>query len=253
MPTFSVRIKDQGRYDKAVLRFKAIQDKLQGNPTQVETLETVFDIAEGINVQSKFQGTPASAQDVIDEINCPYLQFDGNWFCLELVHRTKKKKDLGWNAEETLALCRSCQQGKNDQVKQEMEKSLRKKGIKDIMQLRDLFIEMMDKGGPVKLWICKADLLQKHELQLCMDMKNLNCPLNEYQEVSIQHFCSTQINPETNDIPCPHLKLRIITGKIESQETRDLINQIYLEHQASNQQPPKVVEAEQEEKEKEEE
>lgn len=116
---------------------------------------------------------PQSAQETIDQINCPYLQYDENWFCLELVHRTKKKKELGWNAKETLALCISCKDGKADQIREQYQKKLRGQNIKGILQLITLFQKLAQDGVPSTIYFCNRIA----ESQIFTGLKTITCTL----------------------------------------------------------------------------
>lgn len=152
--SFSVRFEDLEKHASITQRFKTYKDNMKGDPVSSIVLETIFDLADGINLKDKFSHTLQSVQDIIENVNCEFLIYDGIFYCSELVHKTKKNKSLGSSNEESLGLCRSCQLGKALKILNEYQKKLRGKNIKGLLQMITTFERFASSGVPSPIYFC---------------------------------------------------------------------------------------------------
>jgi len=211
----------------------------------------------------RYREAPESVEALIRENDCQYLKYEPfkegkeeniQFVCYEFFSRKKKPSPLGSDHELILGKCDLCKAGKIDRIELEVQKQLRKKNIKGLLDLRDILINLQIEGGLAQIYICKANLMEKKTLILCTNGTHLTCPLFENQEVQVKNHCYNQITPWTQEPPCqylidPHIMVQIAPGE----EAEQIIEAIALEYEAQEPQPIKEADAEQVEPEGEEE
>jgi hypothetical protein len=204
----------------------------------------------------RFKDVPETVEDLILEADCKYLQWETyiegsgkkaeeklGFVCYEYFSQKKKPNILGANHDLILRRCSLCKAGKLDRIELQIQKQLRKKNIKGLLDLRDILINLQIEGGIAQIYICKADLLGKKKLVVSTNGLHLPCPLEDDNEVLVKHHCYNQITPWTMEPPCQYLIDPFVNVKIEpSEKAEAIIEQIALEYQEN--QETKTVEAE---------
>lgn len=205
----------------------------------------------------RFQNIPDTVEHLISEADCQYLKYEEytegketktGFVCYEFFSRKKKPSPLGTEHDLILTRCSLCKAGKLDRIEAEVQKKLRAKNIKGLLDLRDILINLQVEGGLAQIYICKANLLEKKTLILCTNGVHLTCPLEDGQpEVQVKQHCYNQITPWTNEPPCQYLIDPFIMVQIDSpEEVKEIIEAIALEYKDEDQEPeaPKEVESE---------
>ena len=205
----------------------------------------------------RFQDIPETVEHLISEADCQYLKYEEyregketktGFVCYEFFSRSKKPSPLGTEHDLILTRCSLCKAGKLDRIEAELQKKLRAKNIKGLLDLRDILINLQVEGGLAQIYICKANLLEKKTLILCTNGVHLTCPLEEGSpEVQVKKHCYNQITPWTQEPPCQYLIDPFIMVQIDSpEEVKDIIESIALEYTEEDQDPkaPKEVESE---------
>jgi hypothetical protein len=140
----------------------------------------------GIDAVSKIE-LDVPIQRILDEVNCSYLKNDGlNWNCLELVNRTKKKKLLSTERNETLELCKSCKQGKAQAILEQYQKQLRGQNIKGILSMIKQFQAFATSGVPSTIYFCN----RIPSRQVITGKKTIHCGKVQMQIVPIDPTCT---------------------------------------------------------------
>ncbi len=207
----------------------------------------------------RYRKAPESVEAIIQLADCQYLRwepyllgvvkgeeiFQNGFVCYEFFSRKKKPSPLGSDPDLLLGKCDLCKAGKLDRIETEVQKQLRKKNIKGLLDLRDILINLQIEGGLAQIYICKANLMEKKTLILCTNGVHLTCPLEEGSpEVQVKKHCYTVITPWTQEPPCqflidPHIMVQIAPGE----EAEQIIEAIALEYQDAEegQEPPQPI------------
>lgn len=227
--------------------------------TKGEALQYLVDQYDLAFKNIRYRDLPDNVESLIAEADCQYLKYEPfkqdkqetiQFVCYEFFSRKKKPSPMGSDHELILGKCNLCKAGKIDRIELEVQKQLRKKNIKGLLDLRDILINLQIEGGLAQIYICKANLMENKTLILCTNGTHLTCPLEEgHPEVLVKEHCYNQITPWTQEPPCqylidPHIMVQIAPGE----EAQEIIESIALEYQeAEAQDPParKDVDAEQ--------
>lgn len=203
-------------------------------------------IKEGLDSIS-FKEIPASTQFTLDQIKCKFIKYEGDlsgYVCYEQFHKKKKGEPIGSVDELVIQRCLSCKEGKKDSIIKEVEKKLRSKNIKSILDLRDILINLTKESSLAQIFICKANLLEENSIFVSIDGIHLRCPLQNNETMSVLEHCYNQINPQDMNPPCRYLIDPHINIKIEPDEdAQDIIKDLtQIEHQPET--PIKDIDAE---------
>ncbi len=192
----------------------------------------------------RFKDIPETVEPLIREVNCEFISYEEyregkktktGFVCYEKFHGKKKPDPIGTEHDLLLMRCSKCKAGKLARIELEVQKQLRKKNIKGLLDLRDILINLQIEGGLAQIYICKANLMEKKTLILCTNGVHLTCPLEEGSpEVQVKKHCYTVITPWTQEPPCqflidPHIMVQIAPGE----EAEQIIEAIALEYQES--------------------
>jgi len=200
---------------------------------------------------------PETVEATIQQADCQYLRYEDykegketktGFVCYEFFSKKKKPSPLGTGHELILRRCSLCKAGKIDYIEQQVQKQLRKKNIKGLLDLRDILINLQIEGGIAQIFICKANLLEKKTLVVSTNGTHLPCPLEpDNPEVNVKHYCYTQITPWTMEPPCQYLIDPFVKVRVEPpEEAKEIIEQIALEYldDETPDAPPKDIESE---------
>lgn len=193
--------------------------------------------------QESFQ--PQSIQDVIHEVGCDFLRWEGNtlgFMCYEKFHDKKKGDPIGSDGDDVKDRCYICEVGKQAKLQKKFEAQLMRRDVKGLLDLRKILFSLSEEGGFIQIYICRCEL-KNHKIAVSLDGHTLKCPLEKDQLVSIQNHCYDRINPKTMQTPCEYLLDPHVKGKMESQEANEIIKQ--LSHRADERATTKKVESEQ--------
>ena len=169
----------------------------------------------------QFKDIPTSVQDVLNQIGCQFIKYEGDlsgYVCYETFHKKKKGEPIGSIDEHVIVRCRLCIEGKQVAVETGIQNQLRKKNIKSILDLRDILINLTQDFSLAQIYICKANLLEEHEIIVSMNGIHLRCPLKDMEDVSVLEYCYNQINPSEMNPPCRYLVDPYINVNIEPTE-----------------------------------
>ena len=167
----------------------------------------------------QFKEIPSSAQDVILQVGCQFLKYEGEvYLCYETFHKKKKGEPIGSIDEYVISRCRLCIEGKQVAVETGIQNMLRKKNIKSILDLRDILVNLTEDFSLAQIYICKANLLEEHEIIVSMNGIHLRCPLKDMEDVSVREYCYNQVNPSDMNPPCRYLIDPFINVNIEPTE-----------------------------------
>ena len=162
---------------------------------------------EGIETL-QFKEVPTSVQDVINQIGCNFIKYEGDisgYMCYEHMYKKKKGEPIGSIDEHVISRCRLCQEGKQVAIETKIQDALRKKNIKSILDLRYILINLTREFSLAQIYICKGNLLEEHEIIVCLDGIHLRCPLKDKEAVSVLEYCYNQVNPSELNPPCRYL------------------------------------------------
>ena len=96
MPTFSVTVKKSENLQEYKDRFTKWQDHLPGKPNKEEALIALLDLCEEGIESLKARTEPASVQQTLEAIGCPFLKYiKFNFQCFERSDAQKKPDHLG--------------------------------------------------------------------------------------------------------------------------------------------------------------
>ena len=163
--------------------------------------------------ESVYREIPPSVRETLNDVDCSYLRYEGEalgFFCFELFHLKKEGKAIGTQHDKVISRCNLCRLGKHDKEQYKIHEQLRKKNIKNILELRDILIKLTHESTLAQLYICKGELFDNHKLIISADGIHLQCPLelddkNKPMEMSVIEHCYEQINPYDMNPPCKHL------------------------------------------------
>lgn len=163
--------------------------------------------------ESVFREIPPSVIETINEVKCSYLKYEGEalgFFCYEKFHLKKKGEPVGASHDKVISRCNLCRLGKFDKEQSNIQTMLRKKNIKGLLELREILIKLTHESTLAQIYICKAKLLDEHELIISADGIHLKCPLQlddkkREMDMSVIEHCYEQINPYDMNPPCKHL------------------------------------------------
>lgn len=128
---------------------------MQGDPTDLNVFESLLDMAEGIKGQEQFRDFSKAIQNLLDESDCGFLDYsDGQFQCLELVDRLKKKRPLGLLPEEAKKMCMACERGKLNRENKQIRKLLRGRTIKTFKQIAKFMADIVKSGLPGTITFC---------------------------------------------------------------------------------------------------
>lgn len=130
---------------------------------------------------------PKSAQDTIDEVNCPFLRYEALTFsCYEFFHRFKKANPLGSKGTTVVKDCASCELGKEFMRLKSLQKQIEKTGIKTLERMAKILNDLyMGKPLTGPCILC----LHQYPPILSLDGINIECALGGTHLVSIEHEC----------------------------------------------------------------
>lgn len=180
---------------------------------------------EGIKT-IQFKDIPTSVQDVLHQINCQFIKYEGElsgYVCYENMHKKKKGEPIGSIDEYVISRCRLCQEGKKVAIENAIQIQLRKKNIKNILDLRYILINLTKDFSLAQIYLCKANLLEEHEIIVSLNGIHLRCPLQDDEDVSVREHCYNQVNPSDMNPPCKYLIDPYINVKIEVPEKAEEI------------------------------
>lgn len=186
----------------------------------------------------QFKEIPTSVQDVIHQIGCNFIKYEGDisgYMCYENMYKKKKGEPIGSIDEHVISRCRLCQEGKQVAIETKIQDALRKKNIKSILDLRYILINLTKEFSLAQIYICKGNLLEEHEIIVCLDGIHLRCPLKEKESVSVLEYCYNQINPSELNPPCRYLIDPYINVNMEMpEEAQEILKDLaQLEHKKS--------------------
>lgn len=223
---------------------------------------------EGIET-IELRDIPSSVQGTLNQIKCDFIKYeidrskkDVEWgyYCYEDFGRKKKPTLIGSDDDNVLYRCNIfCEKSKRLFIDKEVQKQLRKVNIKKILDLREILINLTHDGSLAQIYICKANLLEEHEIIISVDGIHLRCPLEKDDSVSVIQHCYNQVDPTTMNPPCRYLIDPYINVKIEPpDEAKEIIKDLEkLEHKESEnsikQVDAEVIEPPEEDEEKEDE
>lgn len=189
----------------------------------------------------RFKEIPETVEHLIRQVDCEFISYEEykegkdlktGFVCYEKFHGKKKPDPIGTEHDLLLMRCSKCKAGKLARIEFEVQKQLRKKNIKGLLDLRDILINLQIEGGLAQIYICKANLLENKSLILCTNGVHLNCPLEEGSpEVQVKKHCYNQITPWTQEPPCQYLiDPHIMVQLHPSDKAQDIIESIALEY-----------------------
>ena len=202
----------------------------------------------------RFQNIPDTVEHLIAQVNCEFISYEEyqegketktGFVCYEKFHGKKKPDPIGTEHGLLLMRCSKCKAGKLARIALDVQKQLRKKNIKGLLDLRDILINLQYEGGLAQIYICKALLLEEKKLILCTNGVHLTCPLEEGSpEVQVKKHCYTVITPWTQEPPCqylidPHIMVQVAPGE----EAEKIIESIALDYKETGegQEPPQPI------------
>jgi len=186
-------------------------------------------IKEGID-SILFRETPTSVQYTLDQIKCKFIKYEGTiagYLCYENFHKKKSMESIGLIDEIVIQRCKLCIEGKKDSIIKEVEKKLRSKNIKSILDLRDILINLTRESSLAQIFICKANLLEENSIFVSIDGIHLRCPLQNNETMSVLEHCYNQVNPQDMNPPCrylidPHINIKMEPDEDAQEIIRDL-------------------------------
>jgi len=187
---------------------------------------------EGIET-IQFKEVPTDVKAVMNQVGCNFLRHELKvYMCYELMYKKKKGEPIGKDDEHVISRCRLCQDGKQLAIETKIQDALRKKNIKSILDLRYILINLTKEFSLAQIYICKGNLLEEHEIIVCLDGIHLRCPLKEKESVSVLEYCYNQINPSELNPPCRYLIDPYINVNMEiPEEAQEIINDLaQIEH-----------------------
>jgi len=165
-----------------------------------------------------YKEVPDSISKTIKEVDCPYLKhLTGSdplqpeaFYCYEKFHTIKKEVLIAKSHISVIGKCNLCRLGKHDKEQYKIHEQLRKKNIKNILDLRDILIKLTHEATLAQIFICKGELFDNHKLIISADGIHLQCPLElddkgKPLEMLVVEHCYEQINPYDMNPPCKHL------------------------------------------------
>ena len=205
---------------------------------------------EGIET-IQFKDVPTSAQEVLNQVQCEFLRYDGElsgYMCYEYFYKKKKGEPIGAIDELIIQRCQLCKEGKDVAKEKEIQKQLLKTNIKKLLDLREILINLTQDLSLAQIYICRANLLEGHALTVCVDGIHLVCPLEDNDSVTVIEHCYNQIDPMSMNPPCrylidPHIKVKMDLGEKATEIIGDLTQ---IEHKPKEeiQSKSKVIDAE---------
>ena len=253
--TFRLKNKEDKEYVNEVInRIADIhKDKVSIKGDALKIMAKAFE--EGIET-IQFKEIPTSVQDVLNQVGCQFLKYEGDisgYMCYENMYKKKKGEPIGSIDEHVISRCQLCQEGKQVAIETKIQNALRKKNIKSILDLRYILINLTREFSLAQIYICKGNLLEEHEIIVCLDGIHLRCPLKEKEPVSVLEYCYNQVNPSTLNPPCRYLIDPYINVNMEMPEkAKEILEDLaQLEHSESNikQVDAEVIEKEEEKEE----
>jgi len=187
----------------------------------------------------QFKEIPTSVQAVISQIKCDFIKYEGDisgYVCYENFHKKKKGEPIGSIDEYVIGRCRLCLEGKKAAIEYAIQTQLRKKNIKNILDLRYILINLTKDFSLAQIYLCKANLLDEHELIVSLNGIHLRCPLQDDEDVSVTEHCYNQVDPSEMNPPCRYLIDPYINVKIETPaKAKEIIEELsQLEYQDKN-------------------
>jgi len=146
-----------------------------------------------------------NVRDVLQYVDCPYIEHsDEIFWCLEKAHTSKKKDNLGVDPENVKRFCIACKQGKADLIEKRNKEERRKESFKRLERFLKQFMTITEKGFIAETYMCLCNAIEGN-LIYSRDGKSLQCPLEENDIVQIQDVCMNALNPKTGLPPCHYL------------------------------------------------
>jgi len=197
---------------------------------------------EGIET-IELRDIPSSVQGTLNQIKCDFIRYEkdkskkdsvAGYYCYENFNKKKKPTLIGTDDDNVLYRCNIfCEKSKRLAIDKDVQKQLRKVNIKKILDLREILINLTHDGSLAQIYLCKANLLEEHEIIISVDGIHLRCPLEKDDSVSVIQHCYNQVDPTTMNPPCRYLIDPYINVKIEPpDEAKEIIRELtQIEHQ----------------------
>lgn len=233
MVTISYQVPDEATRKDIQSKLKLIRKRNPSFTNNFDAYELLFQLYfEGKEIEEDWKETQTyEVQDLIALINCEFLEWEGDkgFQCYEKFHEKKKPQSLG-GIENIQTRCSKCEIGKQAKIQNEIERALRKKNIKGILDLRNVLVQLSQDGGLAQIFICKAEL-HKGKINISGNGISIPCPQENDNEVSIINHCQYLVNPETLQPPCEYLVNPYVKVKLQSEEAKDIIETLEITDQ----------------------
>jgi len=206
-------------------------------------------------VESVYRDIPPSVLETLKEVDCSYLKYEGEalgFVCYESFHLRKDVKAIASAHDKVIRKCNLCRLGKFDKEQSKIQEMLRKKNIKGLLELREILIKLTHESTLAQIYICKAKLLDEHELIISADGIHLKCPIQlddkkRAMDMSVIEHCYEQVNAYDMNPPCKHLIDPHVRVRPPDRAEEILKELKQMEHQPTDetiQDEPIVVDAE---------
>ena len=201
MPTFNLTAPSK----KAIKEYRETLNKIvdaESLDSQAQALELLFKVYfKGIS-EIERDREPASVQQTIEKINCPFLKYEEYDFkCFERFDAKKKPDNLGTDPGKILIRCEGCKEGKAQAILQQYQKKLRGQNIRGLLQMIRTFEDFAQKGVPSTIYFCN----RIKGKQIFTGQKTITCT---------KHDARVPIDT-CKDPLCPHFEEYIITVEQE--------------------------------------
>lgn len=252
------RFKDQN--DKRFLEkvLKKIADTYEGKISisgdTLIILAKAFE--EGIET-FEMREIPQNVQATLNQISCEFIKYETDtskkdpitgYFCYEDFGRKKKPMLIGSNDSNVLYRCNSfCEKSKRLAKEKIVQGILLKRNIHGLLELREILINLTHDSRLAQIYLCKANLLEEHQIIISADGIHLQCPLEKDESVSVMDHCYNQVDPVEMNPPCKYLIDPYISVNIEASERETEIIKDLAQLNAPEKTPepkPKTVDVE---------
>jgi hypothetical protein len=218
--TFSVSTRIEARKDEAYERFNKWKDIQPGSPSSWESFELLLDLAEKGIDSLEARSEPATVEQTIQQIECPFLEYEAFDFkCFERMDAKKKPDKLGTDPANVLIWCEKCKTGKAQKILEQYQNKLRGQNIRGIVSMIRTFETFAEKGVPSTIYFCNR-------------IKGKQVVTGKNQITCTKHDSRVSINPTCIDPRCPHFSEYTITVEHEfPKEALYLIENIVEDYQ----------------------
>ena len=253
-PQFNFRFDTKSQRDSVMVWFSDLVRSVGEVTGRTEALQYLMDQYDLNFKNLRYQNIPDTVEQLIAQVNCEFISYEEyregketktGFVCYEKFHGKKKPDPIGTEHDLLLMRCSKCKAGKLARIALDVQKQLRKKNIKGLLDLRDILINLQYEGGLAQIYICKALLLEEKKLILCTNGVHLTCPLEDGSpEVQVKKHCYTVITPWTQEPPCQYLiDPHIMVQVAPSEEAEKIIEAIAIEYKDAEegQEPPHPI------------